>query len=65
MLKFEVEGMTCGHCAQAVTKAVKALDPGAEVTVDLSAKQVLAQTQADAKAVAAAIVDAGYDVKNI
>ena len=65
MLKFEVDGMTCGHCAQAVTRAVKALDPSAEVKVDLAAKQVLADTRAEAPAVAAAIEAAGYKVTDL
>lgn len=63
MLTFDVEGMTCGHCVEAVARAVKALDPAAEVKVDLPAGQVLAQTRAEARAVAAAIEEAGYKVK--
>ena len=30
---FTVTGMTCGHCEKAVTRAVKQLDPQAEVTI--------------------------------
>lgn len=28
MLAFEVKDMTCGHCVDAITKAVEAADPG-------------------------------------
>lgn len=62
MLRFNVDGMSCNHCAQAVTKAVKSVDPGAEVRVDLAAKLVEADTQADSKRVSQAIADAGYVV---
>lgn len=62
MLRFNVDGMSCNHCAQAVTKAVKGVDPGAEVRVDLAAKLVEADTQADPKRVSQAIADAGYAV---
>ena len=37
MIELRVEGMTCGHCVSAVTRAVKALDPEAHVQVDLAA----------------------------
>ncbi|WP_375262681.1 heavy-metal-associated domain-containing protein [Palleronia sp.] len=36
-MDFEVEGMTCGHCERAVTRAVHSVDPAAKVTVDRSA----------------------------
>jgi len=34
MYQFHVPGMTCGGCARAVTNAIKAIDPAAEVTTD-------------------------------
>ena len=37
-MKFNVPDMTCGHCVATVTKAVKALDPVAEVKADLAGK---------------------------
>jgi len=63
MLRLNVDGMSCGHCAGAVTRAVQAVDPNAEVRVDLAAKTVEARTKADAGAVAKAITDAGYAVQ--
>ena len=35
--RFQVSGMTCGHCVRAVTQAIEALDPAARVNVDLAA----------------------------
>ena len=34
---FQVTGMTCGHCAHAVTSELEGLDGVANVTVDLNA----------------------------
>ena len=31
MQQFKVSGMSCGHCVRAVTQAIKALDPAAQV----------------------------------
>ncbi|HEP9100163.1 TPA: heavy-metal-associated domain-containing protein [Pseudomonas aeruginosa] len=60
MLAFEVNDMTCGHCASTITKAVKAVDPGADVQVDLGRHLVSVSTAANAGAVQKAIADAGY-----
>ena len=32
--QFTVEGMTCGHCEAAVTRAIKQLDAAAQVSID-------------------------------
>lgn len=60
MLKLNVPDMSCGHCANAITQALKALDPSAEVQVDLAAKTVSMHTTATEAAVRAAIAEAGY-----
>ncbi|HWS74967.1 MAG TPA: cation transporter, partial [Quisquiliibacterium sp.] len=44
MLELNVGGMTCNHCVMAVTRAVKELDPAAEVKVDLASGRVQVQT---------------------
>lgn len=62
MLRYQVEGMSCGHCVQAVTNAVKGVDPRAEVNVDLDAKTVTVQNSDRKAELAAAIADAGYAV---
>jgi copper chaperone len=36
MPEIKVRGMSCGHCAQAVTKALKSLPGVTEVQVDLA-----------------------------
>lgn len=62
MLTLKVNGMTCGHCAQAVTRAVEALPAVERAVVDLTAGEVAVEGRADADAVRKAIVDAGYEV---
>lgn len=62
MLRFQVQGMTCGHCVQSVTKAVHAVDAQAQVQVDLAGKSVSVEGSDRKDAIAEAIRAAGYDV---
>ena len=65
MQVFNVQGMTCGHCSRAVTQAVQALDPHAQVKVDLAGKQVSVESGLDAEQVLAAIREEGYEVQSL
>lgn len=61
MLTFRVDDMSCGHCASAITQAVRAVDGGAKVSVDLSRRRVTVEpTASEAADVAQAIAEAGY-----
>lgn len=61
MLSFEVQDMTCGHCASAINRAVIALDAGARVEIDLPTRRVRVEpTEADAAELLEAIQEAGY-----
>ena len=59
---FDVKGMTCGHCDKAVTRAIRALDPSAEVSIDRSVNQVEVLSQQPREALAQAITEEGYAV---
>jgi copper chaperone len=59
---FQVQGMSCGHCVSAVTQAVKAVDPQAEVQVDLATGKVEVQSEAARADLASAIQEEGYQV---
>lgn len=61
MLELTLPTMTCGHCVKAVTAAVQSVDPQAQVRCDLATHQVSVDTAADAAAVRAAVVEAGYE----
>jgi copper chaperone len=61
MQTFRVDDMTCGHCVSTITKAVRAVDAGAKVEVDLAQHLVrIEPTEADAAELADAITEAGY-----
>lgn len=60
MIQLKVDGMTCNHCVQAVTRAVKSVDPEADVQVDLGAGTVTVQGQSAAETLSRAISEAGY-----
>ena len=62
MQKFQVKGMSCGHCVRAVTQAVQALDAGAEVQVDLPKGEVRVLSELPAERLMAAIREEGYEV---
>ena len=58
---FDVSGMTCEHCAQAVTNAVKSIDPGASVTVDVkSGRATVRGATVPTERIAAVIEAEGY-----
>ena len=59
---FQVTGMTCGHCEKAVTRAIRQIDPQAEVQIDRSQNKVEVQSQQPCEALARAIVEEGYAV---
>lgn len=61
MIAFEVGDMTCGHCVGAITQALKEVDPGAQVRIDLASHRVeIEPAAADARALGDAIREAGY-----
>jgi copper chaperone len=62
-LEIKVDGMTCDHCVQAVTGAVReAGGDDLEVAVDLDGGLVtVVGDDLDRGALVAAIVDAGYE----
>jgi copper chaperone len=59
---FNVEGMTCGHCEKAVTKALLAVDAQAKVVIDRTHNQVQVDSEQPREALAKAIADEGYRV---
>lgn len=60
MIEFNVPDMSCGHCASAITKAVKQLDPQAKVEVDLSSHTVKVESAEDRQSLAESLTEAGY-----
>jgi len=63
---FIVEGMSCEHCVKAIKEAVSRLNGVYEVLVDLEAKRVVVEYDAerlDQGTIRGTIEDAGYKVK--
>jgi copper chaperone len=60
MLTFRVDDMSCGHCVRAIKQAVRALDAGAAVDVDLSRHLVRVHGNLAAPVVRQALQQAGY-----
>ena len=58
--KFQVSGMSCAHCQQAVTRAVQQIDPEARVTVDLPTGHVDVLSQQPRENIVLAFENAGY-----
>jgi copper chaperone CopZ len=51
---------TCGYCADSITKAVRAVDAGAKLEVNLDQHLVRIEMEADVAELAKAIAEAGY-----
>jgi len=60
MQRYRVPDMSCGHCVQAITKAVKSVDPVAGVDTDLDSHEVKVDSAADPELVMRALQQAGY-----
>ncbi|NBO46091.1 MAG: copper chaperone [Actinobacteria bacterium] len=57
---FTVEGMTCDHCVQAVTREVSAIPGVTAASVDLAAKQLTVSGDVAESAISDAVAEAGY-----
>lgn len=63
VITLKVEGMSCSHCAQAVTAAIQAKDPTAKVVVDVTGGSVKTETILPRHVVSMAVEEEGYEVK--
>jgi len=62
MFTLKVSGMTCGGCIKAVTRAIQAQDPQAQVQADLTTQLVTVETTLSPQLAAGLITDAGFPV---
>ncbi len=63
MYELTVMGMTCGGCVNSVTKAIKAVDAGADVKVEMKDNSVKVESKVALEQIVSAIKDAGFTVK--
>lgn len=64
MIDLKIEGMTCGHCAAAVSRALAAV-PGVTRVVEVDAARGSARVEgaADTRALIAAVEEEGYSAR--
>lgn len=63
MLELTVPDMTCGHCMNAITRAVGEIDSHAKLDFDLPSHRVSVDSDKAAADIRAAIEQAGYTVR--
>jgi copper chaperone len=60
MVVLCVPDMSCGHCKATVEGAIRSVDPGAQVAVDLATRQVRIASGAPVEALLVALEMDGY-----
>lgn len=60
--QFTIKDMICGHCEQAITNAIKAIDSGAVVEIDRAKDSVTVNSIEPRDNVVNAITGEGYTV---
>lgn len=60
MLTLSIPNMSCGHCSSAVTKAIRALDPQAQVQFDMPSRTASVESSADKEQLLRSLDAAGY-----
>ncbi|MGW1056911.1 heavy-metal-associated domain-containing protein [Micromonospora sp. NBC_01412] len=61
---YQVQGMTCGHCASSVSAEVGGIEGVSDVQVELASGRVTVTSEGplDTDTVRAAVDEAGYDL---
>lgn len=65
MKEFNVEGMSCQHCVDTVTRSVLQADEDAKVVIDLQTHRVSIDSAKPESTLRAAIEAAGYAVVGV
>lgn len=60
MYIFQVPKMSCGGCADTISKALKQVDEGVVIDIDLAARTVKVGSEKTQSELAAAMSNAGY-----
>ncbi|GGB92517.1 copper chaperone CopZ [Marinobacterium zhoushanense] len=63
--QLKVTGMSCGHCVSTIEKAVKGLDPQAEVSADLAKGEVTVSSNLEVASISDVIREAGYENQQV
>lgn len=65
MYLYKVPEMSCQHCVATITKAVKAVDPSADVSADIGKGEVSVESAAESTRIEEAMKEAGYDSRRL
>jgi len=65
MLNLSIPDMSCGHCKQAIEKAIAALDSAATVNIDLKNRQATVTSNSEPEQVLSCLKEAGYEASVI
>ena len=60
MIELHIKDMTCGHCVQTITRAVKEVDAKAGLKVDLPSQRVEIESSHEPEEFLDAIHEQGY-----
>lgn len=63
MWVMKVGGMTCGHCEQAVKRALEAVSNIRVIEIDREQERVVVEGEADRQLLLQAVVDEGYSAE--
>ncbi|MFL9964830.1 heavy-metal-associated domain-containing protein [Paraburkholderia sediminicola] len=59
-MKFEVKDMSCGGCANSITRAITNVDPAARLDIDVTTKIVKIDSALPLDRLVAVIEEAGF-----
>lgn len=59
-MELKIENMTCGGCANSVTKAIQSVDPTARIETNPATRSVKLETTATSAALQRVLEEAGY-----
>jgi copper chaperone len=59
-MEFEVKDMSCGGCANSITRAVNSVDPAAKLDIDVTTKVVKIDSALPSDRLVAVIEEAGF-----
>ncbi|MFM0758183.1 heavy-metal-associated domain-containing protein [Paraburkholderia strydomiana] len=59
-MEFEVKDMSCGGCANSITRAVTNVDPAAKLDIDVATKILKIDSVLPPERLVAVIEDAGF-----
>lgn len=65
MKKFNVTGMTCGHCVSLITKAIVQLQTDASVTADIAGQTLTIDSDLTTAEILVALHEAGYPASEV